>query len=327
MVGLTKYSPKPTWLHWILQQLNQDLVPGSWIGFYQIATRCSVQISDKGHGSHSQNPKSSLIQRKARGVQGTYQDTSCHCTACTPPWDPGKSLHRRRGRSTPGHVSECRLHTWRCSCPTLPRPATSHPLETKKKRGKIIKTACYVPNIICNRRNRDPKVSRGALVSRVGFGRKGGFLFWILYLILNIKSVFPFPSHQSKGDFVFLLSTSTPCKSNPISFLRLKFGAVLLNTFPMGRDLTGQSHLPGQVYTWSPLGMYNACVKIPSQGRSGSGVQRDQQSPQQKTMKRHQIKLTPDVSIALMLHVPWKEVWDDVSFHCAFSQHLSNVEM
>lgn len=118
----------------------------------------------------------------------------------------------------------------------------------------MIKTACYVPNIICNRRNRDPKVSRGALVSRVGFGRKGGFLLWILYLILNIKSVFPFPSHQSKGDFVFLLSTSTPCKSKPISFLRLKFGAVLLNTFPMGRDLTGQSHLPGQVYTWSPLG-------------------------------------------------------------------------
>lgn len=67
-------------------------------------------------------------------------------------------------------------------------------------------------------------------MSRVGFGRKGGFLLWILYLILSIKSVFPFPSHQSKGDFVFLLSTSTPCKSNPISFLRLKFGAVLLNT-------------------------------------------------------------------------------------------------
>lgn len=56
-MGLTKNSLKATRLHWILQQLNQDLVPGPWIGFYEIITLCTIQISDKGHGSHSQNPK------------------------------------------------------------------------------------------------------------------------------------------------------------------------------------------------------------------------------------------------------------------------------
>lgn len=71
--------------------------------------------------------------------------------------------------------------------------------------------------------------------------------------------------------------------------------------------------------------MYNACVKIalPTEGLAQRFRETSRALGQKKPMKKHQINLPPAVSIALMLHVPWKEVWDVVSFHCVFSQHLS----
>lgn len=70
--------------------------------------------------------------------------------------------------------------------------------------------------------------------------------------------------------------------------------------------------------------MCNARVKIdlPREGVA-QGFREASKALGQKTMKGPQINLPPAVSIALMLHVPWKKVWDVVSFHSVFSQHLS----
>lgn len=62
------------------------------------------------------------------------------------------------------------------------------------------------------------------------------------------------------------------------------------------------------------------CESSASQRRSVLGTYRDQHRPWTRNYGE-----TPNlsaISTEVMFHVPWKEVWDVVSFHCIFFQHL-----
>lgn len=70
--------------------------------------------------------------------------------------------------------------------------------------------------------------------------------------------------------------------------------------------------------------MYNTCVIIdlPGEGLAQGFRETSRALGQKKNMKRHQIKLPPAVSTDASCALE-REVWDVVSFHCVFSQHLS----
>lgn len=127
------------------------------------------------------------------------------------------------------------------------------------------------------------------------------------------------------GVLVFPLSILTPCKTNPICFLGLRFGAMLTNTLQVSRDSTS---LAAKVRSLRCVGMCNVWVNIhlPREGLA-LGF-RPAEPLGEKTMRKHQINVPPSFSISLLFHVHKKEVWDVALFHCIFSQHFTrSVEM
>lgn len=136
--------------------------------------------------------------------------------------------------------------------------------------------------------------------------------------------MFQFPSHQSKGGFLFFSAPPRSAKAILPLSSGWDLGLCSWTLFPWAGIQHG-SHI---CQASSTSGIHWECAMHVWKWTFPEKVWLwDLETPAEplgkKNIKRPQINLPPAVSIALMLHVPWKKVWDAVSFHCVFSQHLS----